>query len=208
MRVSFCKISTCYSMQLPLISKYRHVQSLVALWFKGALSYLCSTHDWDSLILRSRLSADLLLAVVAATAVAITRLERLPRCLSNACVSKRLFHTLAENKKTQYVSAVLIRVYCVYSPIHNQRFAYCRYHCAFEVTHVTSTPLVGIYGLSTAPANKHRTCVTCRLITYILRYSVHTGSGAHSLRSRDSKERGDDPLSLDSSPTQWRTTQR
>ena len=38
----------------------------------------------------------------------------------------------------------------------------------------------------------------------ISRYTVHTGSGAHSLRSRYSKERGDDPFVLYSSPTQWR----
>ena len=70
------------------------------------------------------------------------------------------------------------------------------------------TPPVGIYGLSTAPANKPRTAVTLEAHNLILRYTVHTGSGAHSLRSRDTKERGDDPFSLDSSPTQWRWTQR
>ena len=146
----------------------------------------------------------LLLAVAVTTVIVITLLEWLPLCLTKACIlSTRLCYTLAERKKTQYVSAVLIRVYYVYSPIHNQRFAYCRYHCASEVTHVTSTPLVGIYGLSTAPANKPRTAVTLEAHNLILRYTVHTGSGAHSLRSRNTKERGDDPLSLDSSPTQW-----
>ena len=148
--------------------------------------------------MRSRLFANLLLVVASATAVAITQLERVPLALTQAWFGSTVLNSsLLSLKNNNPIRACLYSyVFIVYIHLYSiKRFAYCRYNCASEVTHVTSTPLVGINGLSTATANKHRTVVTLDSLS-ISRYTVHTGSGAHSLRSRDSKERGDDPFSL------------